>query len=99
MLADIKADLSEDQQLYLNPWLDFSFLVRNNSGSSFLAGLMTALLGSLVGGGAGTSDFSAYGSWVQQFISRNMLLKIGLATFLKSTCEILPECQVLFMAF
>jgi phosphate transport system permease protein len=46
-LADIKANLTEDQRLYLNPWLDFSFFVRNNSGNSFLAGLITALLGSL----------------------------------------------------
>jgi phosphate transport system permease protein len=46
-LADIKANLSENQRLYLNPWLDFSFFTRNNSGNSFLAGIVTALLGSL----------------------------------------------------
>lgn len=46
-LADIKANLSEDQRLYLNPWLDFSFFTRNNSGNSFLAGIVTAILGSL----------------------------------------------------
>ncbi len=46
-LADIKTNLSEDQRLYLNPWLDFSFFVRNNSGNSFLAGIVTAILGSL----------------------------------------------------
>jgi phosphate transport system permease protein len=46
-LSDIKANLSEDQRLYLNPWLDLSFFTRNNSGNSFLAGIVTALLGSL----------------------------------------------------
>lgn len=46
-LPDIKANLSENQRLYLNPWLDFTFFTRNNSGNSFLAGLVTALLGSL----------------------------------------------------
>ncbi len=46
-LADIKANLSDDQRLYLNPWLDFSFFTRNNSGNSFLAGIVTAILGSL----------------------------------------------------
>ncbi len=46
-LADIKANLSENQKLYLNPWLDFSFFTRNNSGNSFLAGIVTAILGSL----------------------------------------------------
>ena len=46
-LNDIKENLEEGQLLYLNPWFDFSFLVRNNSGNFWLAGLVTAILGSL----------------------------------------------------
>jgi phosphate transport system permease protein len=46
-LADIKANLEDGQLLFLNPWLDFSFFTRNNSGNFWLAGLITALLGSL----------------------------------------------------
>jgi phosphate transport system permease protein len=46
-LPEIKANLQDGQLLYLNPWIDFSFFVRNNSGNFWLAGLITALLGSL----------------------------------------------------
>lgn len=46
-LTDIKANLEDGQLLYLNPWIDFSFFVRNNSGNFWLAGLVTAILGSL----------------------------------------------------
>ena len=46
-LADTAANLEDDQLLYLDPWLDFSFFGRNNSGRAWLAGLQTALLGSL----------------------------------------------------
>jgi phosphate transport system permease protein len=46
-LADIKANLEDGQLLFLNPWIDFSFFIRNNSGNFWLAGLITALLGSL----------------------------------------------------
>lgn len=41
------AELGPDQNIYLNPWLDFSFLTRNNSRSPVVAGLRTAVVGSL----------------------------------------------------
>jgi phosphate transport system permease protein len=46
-LAGVKASLDDGQMLYLNPWFDFSFFLRNNSGEFRLAGLLPAILGSL----------------------------------------------------
>ncbi len=43
----LAADLGPDQNIYLNPWLDFSFLTRNNSRTPVVAGLKTAIAGSL----------------------------------------------------
>jgi phosphate transport system permease protein len=46
-LPELIENLEEGQLLYLNPWLDFSFFARNNSSNFWLAGLVTAILGSL----------------------------------------------------
>jgi phosphate transport system permease protein len=46
-LTQLKEAAGDDKLLYLNPWLDFSFFARNNSGKAWLTGLQTALLGSL----------------------------------------------------
>ncbi len=43
----IKSELKEDQRLYLNPWLDFSYFQNNASRSPAIAGLRGAILGSL----------------------------------------------------
>jgi len=46
-LEGLASSLQEGQLLYMNPWFDFSFFGRNNSGRAWLAGLRTALAGSL----------------------------------------------------
>ncbi len=46
-VAEIAGNVANGHNLYLNPWFDFSFLRRNNSGKAWLAGLSTALLGSI----------------------------------------------------
>ncbi len=43
----LQSSLTEDQRLYLNPWLDASFLVKNASRTPVIAGLKVALLGTL----------------------------------------------------
>ena len=43
----LSSTLGEDQNLYLNPWLDFSFLTKNASRTPVVAGLKVALLGTL----------------------------------------------------
>lgn len=43
----LRATLGEGQNLYLNPWLDFSFLGKNASRTPTVAGLRTALAGTL----------------------------------------------------
>lgn len=45
--SKIQAELSEGQQLYLNPWLDASFFQLNASRSPSLTGLKGALMGTL----------------------------------------------------
>lgn len=44
---EIKAGLKENQQLRLNPWLDYSFLTRDPSRNPISAGLRVALFGTL----------------------------------------------------
>lgn len=44
---EIKAGLGENQQLRLNPWLDYSFLTRDPSRNPISAGLRVALFGTL----------------------------------------------------
>lgn len=46
-LEALASNLKENELLYMNPWFDFSFFGRNNSGRAWLAGLQTALAGSL----------------------------------------------------
>ena len=46
-LESLASNLKEGELLYMNPWFDFSFFGRNNSGRAWLAGLKTALAGSL----------------------------------------------------
>lgn len=46
-LAAVASNVSEGNLIYLNPWFDLSFFGRNNSGRAWLAGLATALAGSL----------------------------------------------------
>lgn len=46
-VAEIADNIARGYNLYLNPWFDFSFINRNNSGKAWLAGLSTALTGSL----------------------------------------------------
>lgn len=43
----LRSTLTEDQNLYLNPWLDWSFLTKNASRTPVIAGLKVALLGTL----------------------------------------------------
>lgn len=43
----LASTLTEQQNLYLNPWLDWSFLTKNASRSPVVAGLKVALLGTL----------------------------------------------------
>ena len=43
----LKATLEEDQNFYLNPWLDFSFMTKNASRTPVVAGLRVAFLGTL----------------------------------------------------
>ncbi len=43
----LASTLTEDQNLYLNPWLDVSFLAKNASRTPTVAGLKVALLGTL----------------------------------------------------
>lgn len=43
----LKKTLGEDERLYLNPWLDFSFLTRTSSSEPQSSGLKIALLGTL----------------------------------------------------
>lgn len=43
----LTSTLEEGQNLYLNPWLDFSFLTKNASRTPVVAGLKIALLGTL----------------------------------------------------
>ncbi len=43
----LASTLTEGQNLYLNPWLDFSFLTKNASRTPVVAGLSVALLGTL----------------------------------------------------
>ncbi len=45
-LGEIRANLEEGQNLYLNPWLDASFFMKNSSRSPIVSGIRTALLGS-----------------------------------------------------
>lgn len=42
---ELRADLGEGERLYLNPWLDASFLRKNGSRTPIMAGLRTALIG------------------------------------------------------
>lgn len=44
---ELKAGLKENQQLRLNPWLDYSFLTRDPSRNPISAGLRVALFGTL----------------------------------------------------
>lgn len=44
---ELKAGLQENQQLRLNPWLDYSFLTRDPSRNPISAGLRVALFGTL----------------------------------------------------
>lgn len=44
---ELKAGLRENQQLRLNPWLDYSFLTRDPSRNPISAGLRVALFGTL----------------------------------------------------
>jgi phosphate transport system permease protein len=46
-LAELRQDLSAEENLYLNPWLDWSFFGQNASRTPVMAGLRTALAGSL----------------------------------------------------
>jgi phosphate transport system permease protein len=46
-LPEMRADLGEEETLYLNPWLDWSFLQLNASRTPVMAGLRSALFGSL----------------------------------------------------
>ena len=46
-LDELRSGLEEGQNLYLNPWLDFSFFNKNSSRSPIVAGIRTAILGSL----------------------------------------------------
>ncbi|MGL4609506.1 MAG: phosphate ABC transporter permease PstA [Trueperaceae bacterium] len=46
-LPELVENLEDGQLVFLNPWLDFSFFARNNSSNFWLAGLVTAILGSL----------------------------------------------------
>src|SRR5690606_22756102 len=46
-VRDLRAGLEPGERLYLNPWLDLSFLTRNVSRAPIIAGLRSALLGSL----------------------------------------------------
>lgn len=46
-LDEIRANLEEGQNLYLNPWLDASFFMKNSSRSPIVSGIRTAILGSL----------------------------------------------------
>ncbi|MDZ7801454.1 MAG: phosphate ABC transporter permease PstA [Trueperaceae bacterium] len=46
-LTSLQAGLAEHERLYLNPWLDVSFFARNASRTPVMAGLRTALAGTL----------------------------------------------------
>ncbi len=46
-VATIASNIANSHNLYLNPWFDLGFFTRNNSGRAWLAGLSTALLGTL----------------------------------------------------
>jgi phosphate transport system permease protein len=46
-LAELRRELADDENLYLNPWLDWSFLQQNASRTPIVAGLRTALAGTL----------------------------------------------------
>ena len=46
-VVEIADNVTSDHNLYLNPWFDLGFFTRNNSGRAWLAGLSTALLGTL----------------------------------------------------
>ena len=45
--GEIRSGLEEGQTFYLNPWLDFSFFTKNASRTPVVAGIHTALVGSL----------------------------------------------------
>ena len=44
---EIRSSLGEGETFYLNPWLDFSFFTKNASRTPVVAGIHTALVGSL----------------------------------------------------
>jgi phosphate transport system permease protein len=46
-LDELRRQLADDENLYLNPWLDWSFLQQNASRTPIVAGLRTALAGTL----------------------------------------------------
>jgi phosphate transport system permease protein len=46
-IGELRRGLADDQNLYLNPWLDWSFLQQNASRTPIVAGLRTALAGTL----------------------------------------------------
>ncbi|MEZ4608518.1 MAG: phosphate ABC transporter permease PstA [Deinococcales bacterium] len=84
-LPRLASSLKDGQLLILHPWLNISFLNRNNSGKAWLAGLLTALVGSLwVIGlviiislpiGVGTAIYLeeyAAKNWFSQFIEVNL---------------------------
>ncbi|HEX7022156.1 MAG TPA: phosphate ABC transporter permease PstA [Trueperaceae bacterium] len=45
--AEIQASLTPGQRLYLNPWFDLSFFRNNGSRTPLMAGISTAMVGSL----------------------------------------------------
>lgn len=46
-MPEIKAKLKEGQHFYLNPWFDWSFFTKNASRTPVMAGLSSALIGTL----------------------------------------------------
>lgn len=46
-LEELREGLAADESMYLNPWLDWSFLQQNASRTPIMAGLRTAFVGSL----------------------------------------------------
>jgi phosphate transport system permease protein len=46
-LTELRRELADDENLYLNPWLDWSFLQQNASRTPIVAGLRTAMAGTL----------------------------------------------------